>query len=354
MENEWNIKGIKRARTGSIFVLVTAFIGFGGWAATASITGSVIAAGSVKVEKNKKSVQHNEGGIVHEILVSDGDTVSVGDVLIRLDATRARNSFNLLQKRHSHVIATIARLRAELQMKKTLSLPQAAIANSIDDDEHFENQQELLEARLRLLKSSRSIIKEQIGRLKQEVIGLKEKVKEQIFQITSLEEEADDLTGLLEKGLTSRTRLLEFQREMANLRGMRAESLASIASAERSIAESIQSQNRLMAEFHERANTELSDHQSKLSDIIEQMESAAHSLALAEIRATASGIVVGLNVHTVGGVIAPGETLLEILPAKQNLMVEAKIEVKDVDLVFKGQPVDIQFVSSKSVRYNER
>lgn len=348
METDWNRKGIRRAKFGAIAVLAIAFGGFGYWSATASISGAVIASGSVKVLKNRKSVQHNEGGIVDEILVSDGDIVSTGQVIIRLDATRARNSFNLLKNRRNHILATISRLEAELKLEDTLRLPNVSADDHDQIMQQLNNQTPLLIARLQLIQSSEEMIDEQIGQLRQQVKGLNSKLSALEFQIGSMKDEARDLEMLLDKGLTSRSKLLELQRETASLEGVHAETHAETGVVQRSITEANQNRIRLRAEFHERANSELTESQRQLNEIIEQMETAAHSLALSEIRATSAGIVVGLAVHTVGGVVAPGQVLLEILPEQQGLLVEARIDVKDIDQVHAGQIVDIKFVSSKS------
>jgi len=156
------------------------------------------------------------------------------------------------------------------------------------------------------------------------------------------------LEMLLGKVLTSRSKLLELQRETASLEGLYAETDAEIGVVKRSISEANQNRVRLIAEFHERANSELTESQRQLNEIIEQIETAAHSLALSEIRATSAGVVVGLAVNTVGGIVAPGQVLLEIIPEQQGLLVEARIDVKDIDQVHTGQTIDIKFVSSKS------
>lgn len=348
MDSDWNTKGIKRAKLGTIIVLALSFGGFGIWSATASISGSVIASGSVKVLKNRKSVQHNEGGIVEEILVSDGDDVSSGQVIIRLDATRARNSFNLLKNRKNHILATISRLEAELRLEDELPVPDPSIEDHRQIVQQLQNQTPLLVARLQMIHSSEEMIDEQIAQMRQQTEGLKSKVSALEYQINSMKTETQDLEMLFKKGLTSRSKLLELQRETASLEGLHAETGAQIGSVKRSIAEANQNRSRIIAEFHERANSELTESQRQLNEIIEQMETAAHSLALSEIRATSAGIVVGLSVHTVGGIIAPGELLLEILPEEQGLLVEAKVEVKDIDLVHIGQTVDLKFVSSKA------
>lgn len=353
MKSDWRNEGIRRAKVSALVVVILAFGGFGGWAATAPISGAVIAPGTVKVLSNRKAVQHREGGIVKEILVRDGDRVTNGDVILKLDATRARNSHNLLASRRDHVQATIARLQAELAGRPDLVVSDEAGTGRTIGADKLKHQQELLTARLQMLASSEAMIDEKIGQLGQEVIGLEAKVKEQSFQITSIGGEIDDLKKLYKKGLTPRSRLLELQRKAAQLRGQRAEAKAGIGAARRSMAEARQQRSRIRAEFHERANRELNESQRQLHEIIEQLDSAAHSLAQSEIRATASGIVVGLSVHTVGGVIAPGDMLLEILPETESLVVEAEIEVKDIDLVRQGQDVDIQFVSSQARSMNK-
>lgn len=348
MDNDWNTKGIKQAKLGAFIVLLLAFGGFGIWSATASISGSVIASGSVKVLKNRKSVQHNEGGIVDEILVNDGDVVLSGQVLIRLDATRARNSFNLLKNRKNHILATISRLEAELRLEDEMPMPESNLEDHLQIVQQLKNQTPLLVARLQMIFSSEEMIDEQIAQMRQQTEGLKSKVSSLKYQINSMQNETQDLEMLYKKGLTSRSKLLELQRETASLEGIQAETIAQIGSVNRSIAEADQNRSRIKAEFHERANSELTENQRQLNEILEQMDTAAHSLALSEIRATAAGIVVGLSVNTVGGIIAPGELLLEILPKEQGLLVEAKVEVKDIDLVHVGQTIDLKFISSKA------
>lgn len=342
----WHQNGLRRAKTGALAVILIVFVGFGGWSATAPIAGAVIAPGKVKVLSNRKAVQHEEGGIVEAILVHDGDRVQTGDIVIRLDATRARNSHNLLVARRDHFLASIARLRAELRGDGDLVLSGGAAAASETMAEMVESQRELLNARVQMLASSKAMIDEQIEQMKQEVHGLETKIEEKAFQIASITSEIEDLEQLFRERLTPRSRLLALQREAAELRSERAEAVARIGAIRRSMAEASQERSRTRAEFHERANRELNEAQAELNEVIEQLDSAAHSLAHSEIRATADGVVVGLAVHTVGGVIAPGDTLLEILPAEESLVVEARIRLNDIDLVSEGQPVDIRFLSS--------
>jgi len=342
-----NERGRRRAITGAVAVAALVFGGFGGWSATAPLSGAVVAPGVVKVLSSRKSVAHREGGIVDEILVADGDRVAAGDVLVRLDATQARNSYNLLRRRSDHVLASIARLEAELGGRATLAMPASAGGDPPDPDS-LASQHELLAARLQMLASSEAMIDEQVAQLRSEIEGHEAQIDELTFRVRSLDSEIEGLAELQAQKLIPRTRLLERQREAASLRGDRAAVEARIGGARRAIAEAGQQRSRTRAEFHERANRELTDSQRLLHEITEQLDSAAHSLAKSEIRAPAGGIVVGLAVHTVGGVAGPGETLLEILPDGERLVVEAEIPVKTVDLVSVGQPVDIAFVSSRS------
>lgn len=348
MHDNWNFLAIRRIKTSAAAVIAFAFLGFGGWAATASISGAVISEGVFKVISNRKAVQHREGGTVKEILVEDGDRVSTGDIVIRLDATRARNSHNLLQSRRNHILASIARLQAELAGETEMVAPDWPGGDRAAFDKTVANQKRLLESRLQMLASSEAMTGEQIAQLNQEVTGLKAKVREQDFQITSIGDEISDLQALFDKGLTPRARLLELKREAAKLRGNRAEATARIGAARRSMAEARQQLAKLRAEFQERANSELNENQRLLNEVSEQLESAAHTLAHSDVRATASGIVVGLSVHTEGGVIAPGDVLMEIVPETVELLVETRIEVASIDNVHRGQEVDVQLVSAKA------
>ena len=330
-----------------LIVVLLGIGGFGTWAAVADLDSAVIANGTVKVFSNRKKVQPLEGGVVSELLVRNGDYVDVGDVLVTLDKTRNEASYAIVQGNFDATTAAVSRLRAERDGMKEIPFP-GDLTGRTDDPavvEILQGQRALFDARRESLDGQIGMVRERVGQLREEIRGLQAQVDAQAAQIDLIERELIGLRQLLEKGYTSKTRVLALEREAARLRGERGQQIAAIARARRLITEAGLEVIQLKNDFSEKVAAELREHENELYDLAERRNAARYNLDQMKVKATANGFVVGLDVHTVGGVVQPGAVLMEIVPADESLVVEARVRPMDVDDIKVGLQADVQFTA---------
>ncbi|TQV74392.1 HlyD family type I secretion periplasmic adaptor subunit [Denitrobaculum tricleocarpae] len=328
-------------------VVFGALGGFGAWSALANLSSAVVAQGTVKVYSNRKKVQTLEGGVVTELAVKNGDRVEVGDILVTLDRTRAAASHSIMQSNYDTSLAVVARLRAERDGLENIDYPEG-LAERLEGtsvSEIISAQEKLFSVRRAALNGQTAIVRERIGQLEEEIQGLNAQVSSKDRQLKLIEEELSGLRELYKKGFTTRTRILSLEREAASLGGERGEHLAAIAQSRRLIGEAQLEIVQVQKTFNEEVVTELQQKESELFDLEERLNATNYSLEQTQITATAKGLVVGLAVHTVGGVLQPGETLLEIVPENDLLIVEAKVLPIDVDNIQIGLGADVQFTA---------
>ncbi len=330
-----------------VIVILLGLGGFGTWASVAELSSAVVASGTVKVFSNRKKVQPLEGGVVAELLVRNGDAVTAGDVLIRLDRTQTQASYAIVQGNYDATQAAVARLRAERDGADAIVFSDELTARRDEPDvaEILRGQRAMFTARRESVEGQVKILRERIGQLTQEIAGLTAQVDSKSRQIELIDSEIEGLTILFEKGYVPKTRLLALQREAASLQGQRGEHLAAIARARGLISEARLEIMQVRKSFVEQVLSELRRLENELYDLAERRNAVAYNLTQTEIRATASGHVVGLDVHTVGGVVQPGATLLEIVPADETLVIEARIMPIDIDDVARGLAADVQFTA---------
>ncbi len=341
----------RRLIMASIFAIVLFFGGLGTWAALAPLDSAAIAPGIVIVQSNRKTVQHLEGGIVAEILVKEGDHVEAGQVLVRLDDTRARAILGLLQNKYNAALALEARYLAERDGLDEIEFPDALLAYAGESDvvEVLVGQVNIFEARRDTLAGAIAILKQRIVEFGEEIVGLGAQVEADQQQIELIAEELEGVRLLVNKGLARKPRLLALQRRAAELGGDRGEHLAFIARAKQNMAETdlqiLDLQNRRTSEVV----NGLREVQTQLSDLEERLGFAQDVFERTEIRASRAGVVVDLQIHTVGGVIAGGEVLLDIVPQDDKLSIEVKIEPDDIDVVHVGLDAQLRLTA-----YNRR
>lgn len=321
--------------------------GFLLWALLVPIASAVIANGVVKVDSNRKSIQHLDGGIVSEILVKDGDQVSPGQMLVRLDRTRAAASLGVLEGGYYDTLAQHARLLAERDEKDELQFSPELLGRQQDlrIEEILAGQRGLFIARKNSLQGQLNILDQQMEHLKENITGLFAQKKSKRDQIESISAELKGLLKLLERGMIDRTRVLALQREKAELEGEYGEHTSQIAAARTSISEKQLEKLQLRKTFQEEVVTEVRRVQAELFDFDERLLAARHVLKQTEVRAPVSGAIVGMSVHTVGGVVAPGEVILELVPMNDNLIVETKISPKDIDYVRNGLQAGVRITA---------
>jgi HlyD family type I secretion membrane fusion protein len=301
----------------------------------------------VSVDGYRKTVQHLEGGIVGEILVREGDRVAAGQVLIRLDDTTPRASLELLHGRWMVASALEARLEAERGHLGEIRFPDSLLPRRDDPKGHqiLEGQVNIFKARREALASQAAILKQRVAQYAEEIIGIEGQIKAEAVQLDLLREELADVRTLYEKGLTRKPRLLQLQRRSAEIEGNRNLHRAQIARARQSIAESRMRAADLETARLNQVVEELRKVQAEIYALNERVRAAEDVLARTDIRAPRAGTVVDLQVHTAGGVIAPGAALLDIVPSGDRLVVEAKVDPKDIDVVRQGLDAQVRFTA---------
>ena len=321
------------------------FGGFGTWAALAPLDSAVVAPGTVAVYSNRKTVQHLEGGIVAEIAVRDGDRVAEGDLLIRLDATRADASLALIEGRLDELVAAEARLVAERDGLGALAFPQALLARAGDPalSPILAGQTGLFAARRTSKEGEIAILRRRIASSEDEIDGLQAQRRSRVRQVAIIDEELVGLRALFEKGYTPRTRILALEREREELQGEQGELTAGIARAGNEIAEAELQIVQLDKRFREEVLEELRQVQAEIHELSERRIAAADERRRTDIRAPRAGIVVGLDVFTPGGVISPGQPILHLVPSDDEHIVEAQLRPEDIDRVVAGQPATVRF-----------
>lgn len=316
-----------------IVVVVVFLGGFGTWAALAPLKSAAIAQGIVIVNSKRKTVQHLEGGIVADILVKEGEVVAAGQSLVVLDDTQVRASFSLLESQYHSTAALRARLEAERDGLPQVRWPEW-LRQAVSDEDVLVTQERIFSARAHLLDNQTAIYNHQIAQMQEEIIGLKEEIKAQDLQIALLDEELHALSELVEKGYESKPRLLALMRVNAQIAGERASNRARIARVEQRIGETRLKMSELGNTQIKRVVEDLRETESRISDLRERLSAAHHVLSRTHVAAPVSGTVVDLRVFTRGGVVGPGEPLMDIVPAGDDLIIEARVEPTDIDVVY--------------------
>lgn len=310
------------------------------WAATARINSAATASGVVAPFSGRQSVQHLEGGIIRDILVRNGARVQGGDVLIRLDDTRARASFDLLNNRYLNALATQARLIAERGGKDRVQFP-----SPLYDPKYagiVETQETLFQSRMNAFRGELELYDERIKELRREIIGTQEQKTASEQQVGIVKEELGMVKPMVDLGYARRTRLLQLESRLVEVLGNIGRFSADIARIEQQIQQVKSSQAQLTRDNLQTINTELRDIQGEISDLNERLRSAEDILVRSDIKAPRSGTVTNLQFSTVGGVIPPGAQVLEIVPQDDKLVIEARVSPNDIDVVHEGLEVNIR------------
>lgn len=335
---------------GVVVIFVTFGI-FGTWAALASLTSAALAPGVVAVDSNWRTVQHLEGGIVAQLLVRDGQAVEEGQVLLRLDPTRSDATLSIIDSQLVLALATEARLLAERDGAEAIALP-PELADRMDDaavGTIVAGQQLLFNARKDSLEGQSGILRQRIDQLQQEIQGLEVQQDATRQQYDLIQEELAGLKELFEQGYVPRTRILALEREAEQLRGARGEDLAAIARARSQIGETELQIMQAERSFREEVVTELRDVQSQVYDLRERRVAAADERRRIDVIAPVTGHVINLAVHTLGGVVKPGENILSIVPDGDELVIDARVKPDDRERVTAGQSAQVR-LSGLSMR----
>lgn len=330
--------------TGGLIVLLLAG-GVGGWAATTQIAGALIAQGSVVVDSNVKKVQHPTGGVVGKLNVQDGDRVKAGDVLVQLDDTVTRANLAIVTKGLDELAARKARLEAERDGAETITFPRMLLAHSEEPSVSIalSNERRLFELRRSARLGQKAQLKQRITQLQDEISGLSAQQEAKAREITLIGKELEGVRELWKNNLVQITRLTALERDAARLEGERAQLVAAVAQAKGKITETELQIIQIDQDLSSEVAKDMREVDAKFGEYVERKVAAEDQLKRIDIRAPQDGVVLESKVHTVGGVIPAGDTIMLIVPESDNLQVEAKINPRDIDQVQVGQPAMLRF-----------
>jgi len=326
MSHDWR----KFAFAGYALIFFT-FGVMGLWAALAKIDKAVVAGGWVSIETNKKTLQHLEGGIVKEILVKEGQHVSKGQGLVRLESTQAKANSDILTSQMMSSLAIEARLLAERDGSSKIQWP-----SEFDDYERSPLLIKLVEDEERQFLQRRETLNGQLNIISTEIEGITIEKRATEKQVEYINQELLGLRALQKKQLVSMNRVLTMERERTRLEGVIGKTISETARLR------VQSE-QIKEKFKEDVATNLLDIRNKLSDYRQRNVVASDVLRRIELIAPKSGAIQNLKVFTVGQVIRPGEPILDIVPDDESLIVQAQFNPQDIDVVHDGQKAEIKF-----------
>ncbi|MEQ5817765.1 HlyD family type I secretion periplasmic adaptor subunit [Halomonas sp. SCS19] len=331
-------------RRWGLAILLVAFGGFGVWSVTAHLAVSVVAPGSVSVESFTKTIQHLEGGIVADVLVEDGDHVEAGDPLIVLDDTQALAQQRIAETEYLITRASEVRLLAEQADSDSLVFPPELIASSNSRvQEVLGVQRRLFEVRRQSLDDTLAALDQQILQLEEQITGLGQTRSITQQRIDSLEGEVANHRKLFRDGMISSQRLRELERESLEYQSDNAGHASEIARLRAHISENTLNKQIRLQEFQQQVGEALRQVQAEVADAEERLVALNDTLARTRITAPVAGTVVDLQVHTLGAVVRSGDPLLDLVPAGDGFVIEARVPNHDVDHLYPGQSAEIRF-----------
>ncbi|HVO02136.1 MAG TPA: HlyD family type I secretion periplasmic adaptor subunit [Candidatus Cybelea sp.] len=328
-------------------VMLLFFGVIGGWAATAPLASAVTAPGTLAVTGENKVVQHLDGGILKEILVKNGDKVAAGQVLLRLDDTQARAAVALVRSQYLSLLALQARLEAERDGKDTITFPAelTSVAGDADVAEMMDGQRNLFEERKRTLDGQVSVLNQRIKQLTQQIGGAAVQQQAQDEQLKLIQDELDSALKLYDKGYVPKTRILELQRAAAALGGQSGAYKSSKAGTQQAIGEAQLQILQLQKERLSEVSQSLSDTADRINAMVERLHASEDVMARTVITAPVAGTALNMTANTVGGVISPGQRILEIVPAGEPLVIVAMVRPEDIADVRTGLTTEIRLTA---------
>ncbi|MGG9999203.1 HlyD family type I secretion periplasmic adaptor subunit [Pseudovibrio ascidiaceicola] len=347
-ESDKEIKGSIRFHLICAGLLVVILVGgVGLWGGLMEIRGAIIAPGTIVVETNTKNVQHMEGGIVRSIMVTDGDTVDAGETLLRLDDTVTRANLAVVTKQLDNLYSQEARLIAERDGEEEILFPTRAA-----DDAHSqvlntiqEGQRRMMVAKTKNLRGRQDQMRAQIQQYKKQIDGLSQQRDAKEIEISLIDGELEDLNKLLAKKLVTESRVTALKREKTKLQGEYGDFIAQIAKTEEAIAERNIQIMQIEEDVLTKTLEQLQQVRAEIAQLEEKKIAAQDQLMRMEIKSPQSGTIHDLTIHTIGGVIAPGEIVMQVVPREDVLVIEAQVQPIDVDQLTPNQEATIRLPS---------
>ena len=338
-------RSIRSHLLGGLAVVALLAGGVGGLAATTELSGAVIAPGSLVVDSNVKKVQHPTGGVVGELRVRDGDKVKAGDIVVRLDETITQANLAIVVKSLNELQSRLARLEAERDNVDTIVFPAELLARAGDPElaRSMTGERNLFEFRKSARAGQKAQLRERIAQLKEEIQGLTGQVAAKKRETELIGQELEGVRDLWRKNLVQIQRVTALERDAARLEGERGQLIASTAQAKGKISEIELQILQIDQDLRSEVAKDLREVQGKIAELVERKVAAEDQLKRIDIRAPQNGMVHQSTVHTVGGVITPGEAIMLIVPEADALTVEAKLAPQDIDQVRVGQTAALRF-----------
>ncbi|MEZ5887430.1 MAG: HlyD family type I secretion periplasmic adaptor subunit [Paracoccaceae bacterium] len=336
---------IRRPVMVGLLTCLVLFFGIFVWGARASLSGAVVATGQVAVESRRQVVQHPDGGVVEGLLVSDGDQVVQGQVLLVLDDAELLSQRAIFAGQLLELRAQAARLKAERDDLPEIAFPDGLEALGTPEavEEVRSGQSALFTARLKTLEETGKSYAEQKLQVENEIGGLRAQEEALRTQIELNASELSDVEDLFKKGLVEAVRVTALRREAARLQGSLGEAEATVARNLGRIAQLDVEQLQLRAERREKAVGELREVEARAAGVQEQLNAVETRLRRLELRAPMAGIIHDLRVHTIGSVIRPADPVLFVIPKDADLTVLAHIDIYHIDSVHIGQAALLRF-----------
>lgn len=319
-------------------VIFIVFVLLGGWSAYAPLASNSVASGKVSADLDKKTIQHLEGGKVTAIFVQDGDVVKKGQQLVKLRDVQIKAQLDILQSQYQDTAAMLARLAAQKDELEDIAFP-----SSVTDEKAMQNQIKIFVTKNNSLIDERNITASRVAQLENKLVGYDAIVLSKKQRLASVEEEKLEWNELFKQRLVDKQRIRDLQRESDRIVGDIASATSEIQNVTKQIGENQTQQLLREKDFQTKVLQQFVEVKSNLSDLESKIIATADDLDRTNIIAPIDGTVVGFTMHTVGGVIAPGNPILEIVPLDAKLIVVAQVQIADIDKVVVGLEADVMF-----------
>ncbi|MCB4812293.1 HlyD family type I secretion periplasmic adaptor subunit [Methylovorus menthalis] len=337
------------ARKG-MFMTVVIVGGFFAWASVAPLSGAVIAEGKIKIATNRKTVQHLEGGIVKQILVRDGDRVKLGQALVLLEDTRNSAELNILRDQQDALLAKEARLVAEKTLSTSITFPQHLLQPlSSKHQELINKERAQFLSKRKMLNDQIALLRAELGHSRAESAAYEDQLKAIEENIKYRHEQLSMREGLMQKNFVGKADVLNYRQSLTEKHEQLAAQSAELNNTRSRVAELelrvIDVKNRYIQD----ADADLKDTGNQLREVLERLRPAEDAMHRRTVTAPIDGQVIAMKVTTVGGVVSPGQVMMDIVPVSEDLVVEVNVRNLDIDTVYPGQPAEVQLNA-----YNQR
>lgn len=334
--------------------LVALFLmGFALWASILPLAGGAVASGVISPDGSRKTVQHLEGGIIRELRVRDGDMVTAGQALLVLEDVQPKAAHDVLREQQRTQLITRVRLEAEKEEASQLVFPKELLSHQPKIVALLDSQRQLFETRRQAHAAKKAVLKQRIQQLQEQIKGLDVQIESTSRQLEFIAVELESKRYLQQRGMLPLPELLRLQRAQAEIQGKKGELVAARSSAEQQIGESEYQIISLDADRADQISTQLDEVRTALTELEEKLRSAEDVLTRTVVTAPVSGTVVNLKFKTEGGVVMAGEPILDIVPLDDDLLIDARIQPIDIDVVHAGLSAQVQF-SAFSSRNTQR